>query len=464
MVVSALMTREPADRGRARARARDQIRARAGDRPARRRRRSAARSRAAWSRSTSAVKTSSNESRSSRALATSPPRAWIASTTSGVAGPASSTMTVRCRGPVWRTPRTNGRSSRSAAVEQRGGLDPDDVAARRLAPQVVRGRQGEQAATRDQRHEVARLGLVDVLGRDQHRPSGRAQPVELLPDARPQQRVDPGRRLVEEQQGGIVDERARELETALHAAGQTPGSPAPDVPQVEELEDLAGPAPPAREHHPEQRPHEVDVLADRQVRVERERLGHVAEPLAGLAPEPARLLAQHPDRAGCRGQGPRQKPDGRRLARARRSDQAEDRPGGDDQRDAVDGELVVEPHRDVVDDDRGVGRGRRRARRCPGSAASPHRSRRPAEGRPRYRVGSWKALGLPLVTARPAVAGRAWGASGCARTRAETPVIAGVSQRRRRGLPGSHRGAVDAARSCLVATVMTPSSEPARPR
>ncbi len=165
----------------------------------------------------------------------------------------------------------------------------------------------------------------------------------------------PGGRLVEEQQGGIVDERARELEPALHAAGQAPGSPAADVPQVEQLEDLAGPASAAREHHPEQRPHEVDVLADRQIRVERERLGHVAEPLAGLAPEPARLLAQHPDRARCRGQGTREKPDRRRLARPRRSDQAEDRPRRHDQRDTVHGELVVEPHRDVVDDDRGVG-------------------------------------------------------------------------------------------------------------
>ena len=63
----------------------------------------------------------------------------------------------------------------------------------------------------------------------------------------------PGRRLVEEEQRRIVDERAGQLEAPLHPARQPAGPTAADVPQVDELEDLAG-APPARApQHPEQR-------------------------------------------------------------------------------------------------------------------------------------------------------------------------------------------------------------------
>ena len=49
----------------------------------------------------------------------------------------------------------------------------------------------------------------------------------------------------------------------------------------------------ARQQHPEQPRDEVDVLADREVRVKGEGLGHVADPLARLASEMARVLAEH---------------------------------------------------------------------------------------------------------------------------------------------------------------------------
>ena len=48
--------------------------------------------------------------------------------------------------------------------------------------------------------------------------------MELLPDLGPQERVDPGRRLVEEEQRRVVHERAGELETSLHAAGELAGT------------------------------------------------------------------------------------------------------------------------------------------------------------------------------------------------------------------------------------------------
>ncbi len=131
-------------------------------------------------------------------------------------------------------------------VEDGLGLDHDDVATDRLATQLVGGGEREQPAVGDQRHPIAGLGLVDVLGGDDQRPAGIAQPVELGPDPRPQERVDPGGRLIEEEQGRVVDQGAGEFQAALHPARQPPGPPAPDIPQVDQLEGLLGPSPRGR--------------------------------------------------------------------------------------------------------------------------------------------------------------------------------------------------------------------------
>ena len=260
---------------------------------------------------------------------TSPPRSSIASTASGVAVPASSTVSVRCRGPSWRTWRTNGRSARAMPSTRRRGLDLDDVAARRLAAQLGRCREGDEPAARDERDLVARLGLVEVLGRDQQRPALVAQAMELIPDPAAQERIDARRRLVEEQQRRIVDERAGQLEPSLHPARQPAGAPAADVPQVDQLEDLAGPPPARAPQHPEQRRDEIDVLADRQVRVQGERLGHVADPLARLASERGAVPRRGPVTVPLVGvSAPVSSADGRRLARAGWADDPEDVPAG----------------------------------------------------------------------------------------------------------------------------------------
>ena len=48
-----------------------------------------------------------------------------------------------------------------------------------------------------------------------------------------QERVDAGGRLVEEEQGRVVDERAGELEASLHPARELAGVAAADVPEVD---------------------------------------------------------------------------------------------------------------------------------------------------------------------------------------------------------------------------------------
>jgi hypothetical protein len=58
-----------------------------------------------------------------------------------------------------------------------------------------------------------------------------------------------------------VDQGAGELEAALHAAGQVARLAAAHVPELDQLEDLAGAAMAGAPQDPEQRRHEVDVLA-----------------------------------------------------------------------------------------------------------------------------------------------------------------------------------------------------------
>ena len=128
--------------------------------------------------------------------------------------------------------------------------------------------------------------------------------------------------------GGPARGRARRRArggAACRRTGRRP--PVAGVPQVDEAQHLAGPASPAAAQSiPNRRRHEVDVLSRREVRVQRELLGHVADPLAGLrggtGAGPRRGRGPSPVVGSS---APGQQPDRRRLAGARRADDAEDR-------------------------------------------------------------------------------------------------------------------------------------------
>ena len=92
------------------------------------------------------------------------------------------------------------------AVEQSGRLDLDDIPAGGAATELVGRGQGYQAAVSDEGDLVALLGLVEVLRGNEERPPGIAEPVELAPDRHSQERVDACRRLVEDEEGRIVDQ------------------------------------------------------------------------------------------------------------------------------------------------------------------------------------------------------------------------------------------------------------------
>ncbi len=99
-------------------------------------------------------------------------------------------------------------------------MDDDlDPLAADLALELVCGAAGDDLAGVDHRDLVGQLvGLLEVLGREQQR---RALPhlvADDLPHAEAAARVEPGGRLVEEEQLRPADQRARKVEPPPHAA------------------------------------------------------------------------------------------------------------------------------------------------------------------------------------------------------------------------------------------------------
>ena len=86
---------------------------------------------------------------------------------------------------------------------------------------------GDDLALIDCDDVLEAFGLLHVGGRHQKRHIGPfgANSCDELPELPPRQRIDAGRRLVEDQKIGIVDECAAEAEFLLHSAGQFAGWP-----------------------------------------------------------------------------------------------------------------------------------------------------------------------------------------------------------------------------------------------
>ena len=122
---------------------------------------------------------------------------------------------------------------------------------------------------------VAALGLVHVVGRDQHGQAAGGELVDLVPELAPRLGIDAGGRLVEEQELRLVHDAGGERQPLLPAAGQRAGELVLAVGQAELRQrpvDMFG----ARRQVVEPGD-EVEILPDRQILVEGEALGHVAD-------------------------------------------------------------------------------------------------------------------------------------------------------------------------------------------
>ena len=135
----------------------------------------------------------------------------------------------------------------------------------------------------DDRDAVAELvGLLEVLRREEDRRALAVDPAQLLPDRQPAGRVEAGGRLVEEQDLGLVHERRREVEPALHAAGVALDHAVGGVLELDQLEQLLRPARVASAaSSPNSRPCRTSSSRPGLARVEAGLLQRDADPAAG---------------------------------------------------------------------------------------------------------------------------------------------------------------------------------------
>ena len=119
----------------------------------------------------------------------------------------------------WCSSAVGSRSSRAWSSPR--SIAPADAVARRRGAELGGRALGEDAAVLDDRDAVAeRLRLVEVVRRQQDRLAELLQAADRLPGGAPRGRVEAGRRLVEEDQLRVADERQREVQAPQLAAGQ----------------------------------------------------------------------------------------------------------------------------------------------------------------------------------------------------------------------------------------------------
>ncbi len=150
--------------------------------------------------------------------------------------------------------------------------------------ELVRRAVGDHSAVVDHRDPVGQaIGLVEVLGGQQHGGAVVDQVLDRLPQAEAAARVEAGGRLVEEDHRRLGDQRRGEVEPATHAAGVGAWpSGLGSVAEVEALEQLGGSLLRRGAAHPVEAADHGQVLGPGQVLVDRGVLAGEADVLAQL--------------------------------------------------------------------------------------------------------------------------------------------------------------------------------------
>ena len=143
-------------------------------------------------------------------------------------------------------------------------------------------------------------------------------------------------RLVEQEEPRRERERAGDRHPLALAAGQARDRAVGEARQADQVEQLGDALAPLRRADAADLQRVADVLADRQVREERQRLEHHAE-VAPVRRHPGQVLPVEQDGAAGRLVEAGDHPQQRGLAAARRPEQADEEPVRDVQADRVDG-------------------------------------------------------------------------------------------------------------------------------
>ena len=189
---------------------------------------------------------------------------------------------------------------------------------------------GDDLAVVDDGDRVGQfVGLLEVLRRQEQGRALADQAADDVPHAEAAARVEPGRRLVEEQQLGPPDERAAKVEPAAHAARVRLDDPVAGVGQLELLQQLRCASRGLGLRELVQPPEHDQVLAPGQVLVDRGVLPGQADDRAKLLRLLDDVEARDRGVAGVRLQQRREDAHGRGLAGPVRAEQSQDRAFGD---------------------------------------------------------------------------------------------------------------------------------------
>ena len=214
--------------------------------------------------------------------------------------PRRATCGPRARGARDERQRARGPCEWRARRRPRPGRAP----ARRLPAQRLGRAVRDDAAAVQVDEPLARRGLLEVARREDH--EHRLAPLgEELEDLAARDDVDARGRLVEHEERGLGQERVRDGELLLHAAGEGARRAVAERREAGALEERRGAALELGVVEALQPPGEREVLEDRELALQREHLRHVAEPrlqrrhvAAQVDAEHARLLRLDVEEAG----------------------------------------------------------------------------------------------------------------------------------------------------------------------
>src|SRR5262245_41225765 len=248
----------------------------------------------------------------------------------------------------------------SSLLERVTRVVAEDVVQRRLRPEagfeLGRGADGADAAAVHERDAVAELlRLFHVVRREQHGDPLGPQRAEPVPDGVATDRIEPDRRLVEDEHPGLVHERLGELEAPDHATRVAVGGPVGGVLEVHRGKQLLDAVGALAARDVEEAGEHRHVLAPGELPVGRELLGDVADEPAGLHGRLRHVEPEDARRAFDDRQQRREDADGRRLPGAVRPEEPEHLARPHVEVDAVDGDVVAEPVAQARALDRGRG-------------------------------------------------------------------------------------------------------------
>ncbi len=210
-----------------------------------------------------------------------------------------------------------------------GGQLERDRGVRGGSHQLIGRALGDEPAVGEHADPIGEVfGLVEVVRRQQHRGTSFAQPLDQFPRLATRNGVEPGGRLVEEQQLGFADDAERQVDPASLASRQR-ADPGVDLGgQTDHLDDLvdrariaiAGPVEPER-------------LAHGELLLDPRGLEHDPDPIAEIAPAVGGVGTQHRDGSRAAPAVAFEDLDGGRLAGTVVSEQAVHLAFGDLERD-----------------------------------------------------------------------------------------------------------------------------------